>query len=175
MDTMFIFSLGLLADLITILLVLVDIILNIRTRYYSLDDKRCCKFEIYENFDKIPRRWMCYEGGGEEIAVDELVKPLSSEDKNEFYVFIVPYMHNVIRKVEIYEFNNLFDEKISIKKNYKLLKEYSSLSKPICINFSIGNALPGLIITWHDKYGKHMFFSNTGEIVHNFKCRNELF
>ena len=175
-DSMFFFIIGLAADIITIVLVIIDISIHLRTRFFSLKDKTCCRFEVFYGYKYIPRRWKIYEGGSVDLNVYDIVSSSGEMNKKEYFIMMIPYAHNIIRKIEIYQFDNLKDEKnVTLKNNYRLIKEYNSISHPICINESIGSALPGIIIQWWDNYGKHRYYSNTEMIVHNRECKDILF
>ncbi len=170
------FYIGLTADLITITLLVVNLIISLKTRAFSLNDRNCCRFETFYQYKTIPKNWRKFEDGAEVLDVEEIVYTSGDIDKMGYFIMMIPNAHNVIRNVEIYIYKSFPAQNgPSLKKNYRLLKEIREVYKPICINGSKGAVLPQIIVQWDDKYGKHRYYSNSEMIVNNRDCNDNLF
>lgn len=158
--------LGIIADIITIVLIVINIKVFLNSKKYFINSEYGCSIKYYFKYDEIPKK---FEGGSDYL--DGTIFFLNDEDNVGInYTFFLPRKSFVLKNLSIYliDLNSIGNGSIRIRKNYRKVQYYSSIKKSLCINLSPGDALPGFVVEWEDYYGKHRYYSNTREVSNQF-------
>ena len=161
--------LGVAADVITIMVVIIDIILRMKSKKYNSENTYDCRISRYTAFKDIPDRFKSFKGGIDQLNCS-VIWDKEEDSTGINYTFISPNNSMIIRNVKIYVINlyTIGDGPIRKRDNYRLLEEYKTLKNTLCINCSPGDCLPGFLVEWRDFHGKHRYYSNLEEISSRF-------
>lgn len=160
---------GIIADIVTISVVIYNIIILRKTKKYLSDNVCDCNITFYEQYEDIPDRFKTFEGG-EDCLDCSVFLDIKDSSAGMNYTFFCPKYSAVLRNVKIYliQIDLVGDIPIRKSKTFRLAQKYKSLNAPLCINCSPGNCLPGFLVEWKDYHGKHRYYSNTNEVVSRF-------
>ena len=161
--------LGITADIVTIVVVVINICVFLKSKKYFADSEYDCSINYFYEYEDIPKIFKISEGGEEYLNCT--IFYLNDKDNiGVDYTIFHPKKSAVLKKVNIYviDLHSIGNDSISKKKNFRKVQYYRTIKKTLCVNLSPGDVLPGFLVEWKDYHGKHSYFSNTQEVRNQF-------